>query len=131
MIHLDSRFAVLFSLSMYKYKLHTHAPPSDVEPETPDYHCEYISHTTRSETAIKFNLLKETCDRYKLSLENTGRFFTISKPESDIRSLKGFIMPQTTEWCWFYGIQTSPKAVRFAQEQDADAYVKNFFSIDH
>ena len=114
MMHLDTRLTVLFSLPMYT----RHAQPA--EPRA-------IVRTTRS--GSKFGVLRKMCARHQLRLQNTGRFFTISETGGQCpRVLKGFIMPHAQEWCWFYGAKGSPKAVHFAEDADAEAYVRFFFA---
>ena len=114
MMHLDTRLTVLFSMPMYTRR----AQPA--EPRV-------VVHSTRS--ASKFGVLRKMCARYKLRVQNTGRFFTISETGSQCpRVLKGFIMPHAQEWCWFYGTRGSPKAVHFAEDTDAEAYVRFFFT---
>jgi hypothetical protein len=124
---IDTRMAILFSLPIHKYTLPARATEPLIEPSYCDAEC--IDHSTRQDTAFKFSVLRRMCARYRLHLHNTGRFFVISEASNTHpKTLKGFIMPQTTEWCWFYGSKGSPKTAHFAQEEDAAEYVRTFFS---
>ena len=74
------------------------------------------------------------CDRYRLELQQRGRFFVVADNAKQ-RLLKGFVLPQSTEWCWFYRPAVpeetaAPTTVCFADEGSAETFVKGFFTIE-
>lgn len=78
--------------------------------------------------------LWEICSRYHLELQQRGRFFVIADSAKQ-KLLKGFVLPRSTEWCWFYKSTPSPEeppasTVRFADDEDAETFMKGFFTIE-
>lgn len=111
--HMDTRLVCLFSMPMLTHGLRRaqqqHLTP---EPKRPD-----------NITAQKYKLLKNTCIRHKLTIAQDGKYFIIFDFASQ-RLLKGFIVPESRNWCWFYGAKT----VRFAEDKDAEIYLETYFT---
>ena len=109
--HIDTRMVCLFSMPMLTHGLkraqQQHRPP---EPKLADI------------TAQKYSILKNTCKQHKLTIAQDGKYFIIFDFSSQ-RLLKGIIMPESRNWCWFYGTKT----VRFAEDKDAEMFLANYF----
>ena len=120
----DTRFAIAFSLSAYTHNFHLHTlpRPAPVISRRPTYG----EIKSEDETQPLVASLNATCARHDLQLQMNGRFFLIVDPASN-DTLKGFLMPKSTEWCWFYTAKGSPKTIHFAQVSDAETYIKVFF----
>ena len=128
---LDMRMVCIFSLPAFVQQNHRRPFPTPVESHTSAYGAEHIAAKdtlpgVQEPTIQKYTRLQEACARYNLTMQRDGRFFMIFDFSSQ-RLLKGFILPASTDWCWFYDAKGSP--VHFAEEKDADAYVREFFSI--
>jgi|GEM_PF-5105285 len=127
---MDTRRGALFSPPVSMHATRPAVTERPLAMPTPPPSCD-----AEEETGQMLSRLWEICGRYHLELQQRGRFFVIADGATQ-RLLKGFVLPQSTEWCWFYKAsplpaeEKQPPTVRFADDDDAEIYVKGFFTIE-
>jgi hypothetical protein len=96
----------------------SHAPPENEDVPTM---YESVFH--------RFGELKQTCMKLKLDIIREGRFFMIvNTPKCKL--LQGYIFQQNNPFCTFFKGPSTPETVQCPDAEQAETYVKSFFTIE-
>ena len=133
--NIDTRRGSLFTQHVFKQntQLQHAAPPfDDVTAYTRHYESRDVPEqdpTMYEAVFNRFSDLKETCIKFKLSIVREGRFFMIVNTAKQ-KLLQGYILTQTNPFCVFFKGPSTPETVQCPDAEQAETYVKSFFTIE-